>query len=383
MLISLDEARKLIDQKSFSDPNTKVVPLLASVGKICAENIVSKIDIPSRDLSAMDGYAIKIGNDSTKLKIKGKLFPSSKEVPLISQGEAYYVTTGSPIPIGSNAVVRLEASKVEDGWLYIGENVYEGKDIRPKGEDIKKGEIILRKGEIISPYHLGILNIQKIREVKVFNINFAVFANGDEIAPYYEDRDIPDSISPVLIPILEKFGEVHYLGVARDSEESVREKMKEALKYDFVISIGGSSVGEKDFIKKVIKSLGELLFEGVSVNIVKRGGVGLIERKPILVLPGQIVSSVVSFHEHGLHLISRLIGSEIREYKDVSLLADLKVDHKMDSVYLLKETEEGAIPLRWGVGLFSELYKASGFTILKRGTTYEIGSKIKMQKFMV
>lgn len=386
MLIPLDEARKLIDSLQLPMAKAVEVDLLDAVGKIVAEDIYSIQDIPERDLSAMDGYAIKVADNRKKLRVIGKLFPSSKETIEIKEGEACYVTTGAPIPKGAEAVVRVESVKKE-GENYVIPNaaeIYEGKDIRRRGEDIKKGETIIKKGETITPYHLGILAYQKIMKVKVLDINFSVFANGDELSPFGDTSKIQDSISPVLISLLSKFGKVNYLGVAKDNEDEIERQIRIGLKKsDFIISIGGSSVGEKDYVKKVISKLGNIVFEGVSVNILKRGGLGIIQGKPVLILPGQIVSAITVFHEHGLHILSKMIGAEVRKFEELPLAEAIEVVHNMDSLYLLREENGKVYPLRWGVGLYSEIYKANLFTILKRGKRYEMGERVVAQRLLL
>ncbi len=383
MLIPLDDARKIIEETEFPKAPIREVNLLDSVNKISAYDIISLQDIPEKDLSAMDGYAIRSEDAGKKLKIIGSLFPSSEEIPKINEGEAFYVTTGAPIPEGADAVCRIEATRREGDYVIIGEKIHKGKDIRPKGEDIKKGEKILAKGEKITPYHLGILAYEKIYKVKIVDINFAVFANGDEICPFPSTNGKVDSITPILIPLLSHFGNVTYLGVAKDNPTDVEKFIEKASSFDFIISIGGSSVGEKDYVKRVIeKEGGRLLFEGVSVNVLKRGSVGLIREKPILVLPGQVVSAITVFHEHGLHIISKMIGNEIRKFEEIELGEEIEIKHNMDSTYLFENRGGKAYPLRWGVGLYSELYKASWFGVLKRGRKYERGEKILLQRFL-
>ena len=388
MLISLEEARKLIDENILQNDNyTRTESIYNSIGKIVLEDIYAIKSIPEANLAAMDGFAFNVADYKKhgKLKIVGKLFPSSKEVPEIKEGEAYYVTTGSPIPKGANAVVRIEACRIEGNYLIIGEEVFEGKDIKYKGEDIREGEIIIREGEIITPYHLGILTYQGIREVKVGNINSCVIASGDEITPFVNpDKNlIPDSISPILIPLLEKVGKANYYGVVRDEKEEIRKVLIDAKEQcNLIFFIGGSSVGEKDYVKKIVNELGRMLFEGVNTNIIKRGGVGLIENKPIVSLPGQVVSALTVFHEHGLHVISRMLNTEIRKFMKALLGTDIEIKHKMDSTYLFKLEGDKAFPLRWGTGLYSELIKADGFGYLKKGKIYRKGDEIEIQKFL-
>ena len=389
MLISLEEARKLIDDniKPIHD-YTRVNSIYNSVGKIILEDVYAIKSIPEMNLSAMDGFAFRVSDYKKygRLKIAGKLFPSSKEIPELKEGETYYVATGAPIPKGADAVVRIEACRVEGNYLIIGEEVFEGKDIKYKGEDIKEGEIIIKKGDILTPYHLGILTYQGIREVKVGNLNSCIIASGDEVTPFTnpEKSLIPDSISPILIPLLEKVGKAIYYGVVKDEKEEIKNALIKAKENcDLIFFIGGSSVGEKDYVKKIVSELGKLLFEGVSVNIIKRGGAGLIENKPIVSLPGQVVSAITVFHEHGLHVISRMLNVEIRKFSKAILGEDIEVKHKMDSTYLFRLEGDKAFPLRWGTGLYSEIIRADGFGYLKRGKTYKKGEEIEIQRLLI
>jgi len=101
-----------------------------------------------------------------------------------------------------------------------------------------------------------------------------------------------------------------------------------------VLAIGGSSVGEKDLTKGALAKCGNLLFEGINVNVIKRGSVGIVKGKPVVILPGRIVAAVCTFHEHGLHILERMLGVELRRSDDLPLGSDLEVRHKMDSLYL-------------------------------------------------
>lgn len=387
-LIPLDEARKIIDSTKFNvSSRGKYVNIFNAVGKIVIEDIIAKKSIPERPLSAMDGYAIRYEDylKYGKLRIAGKIYPFTSEIFELHEGEAYYITTGSPLPINADTVVPIENSRIEGEYVIFKGEVKKGKNVREEGEDIKVNEIILAKGNEITPYHLGILIQQGIFNVKVSDITFSIFANGNEITSYEnpEENKIIDSISPIIMKILEKFGNVKYLGVARDDLNSIIEKINKANEIsDVIISIGGSSVGEKDYVKKAVNKLGEVLFEGVSINIIKRGSVGIIGGKPIIILPGQVVSAITSFHEFGLAIISKILGVNLKKYIRSYLAEDIYVNHSMDSVYLFNVKGNSAKPLRWGVGLYSELTKANSFAILKRNVLYRKGEEIELQLFL-
>jgi len=386
MLIPIDEARRLIDSSKIVEAKSVETEPFNGVGMILAQDVYAMKDLPERDVSAMDGFAFRYSDISTsrRLKIVSKLYPNSAQVPKLSAGEACYVTTGAPLPEGADVVARVESCRVEGEFVTVGGDLKPWKDVRKRGEDVRTGDLLLAKGTILTPYHLSLLEQQRIRRVKVFQVGFCIFANGDEIVPWGEEREgVPDSITPVFVHLLKRFGTVHYAGVASDNLESVERHLTECVRsHDFVISVGGSSMGDKDYVKKAVASMGNLIFEGVSTNVIKRAGFGVIEGKPVLILPGQIVSAVTSFHEHGLHVLTKMTGVELREFHEVELGCDLFVDHRMDSIYLVKEVSGKAFPLRWGVGLYSELGRASGFTLLKKGTLYREGERIIVQRFL-
>ncbi|QXJ33084.1 molybdopterin molybdotransferase MoeA [Saccharolobus shibatae] len=387
-LIPVEEARKIINNTNFEvKKREKDVDIFQALGKIVTEDVIAIKSIPERSLSAMDGYAIKYEDylKYGKLRVVGKLYPNTLNIPELKEGETYYVTTGSPLPTNTDSVVPIENSKLEGEYVIFKGEVKKGKNIREEGEDIYAGQVIIRKGTEVTPYHLGILLQQQIFHINVSDLRFAIFANGDEIASFEnpEKNKVIDSISPILIKILEKFGSVKYMGVAKDDLNDVIGKIEKSLEIsDVIISIGGSSVGEKDYVKRAINKLGEMLFDGVTVNIIKRGSVGRIQGKPILVLPGQVVSAITAFHEFGLSVLSNILSANLKRFVKSTLVEDIYVNHSMDSIYLFDVKGNSAFPLRWGVGLYSELSKANGFTILKRSVTYKKGEEVELQLFI-
>ncbi|ADX82764.1 molybdopterin molybdotransferase MoeA [Saccharolobus islandicus] len=387
-LIPVEEARKIINNTNFEvKKREKDVDIFQALGKIVTEDVIAIKSIPERSLSAMDGYAIKYEDylKYGKLRVVGKLYPNTLNIPELKEGETYYVTTGSPLPTNADSVVPIENSKLEGEYVIFKGEIKKGRNIRGEGEDIYAGQTIIRKGTEVTPYHLGILLQQQIFHINVSDLRFTIFANGDEITSFEnpEKNKVIDSISPILIKILEKFGSVKYMGVAKDDLNDVIGKIERSLEIsDVIISIGGSSVGEKDYVKRAINKLGEILFDGVTVNIIKRGSIGRIQGKPILVLPGQVVSAITAFHEFGLSVLSNILSANLKRFVKSALVEDIYVNHSMDSIYLFDVKGNSAFPLRWGVGLYSELSKANGFTILKRSVTYKKGEEVELQLFI-
>jgi molybdopterin molybdotransferase len=387
MLIPIEEAHALIEKSFAKSSNVKSVKVWEALGKVVATDLVSPTDVPERPLSAMDGYAVRASDleKFPKLRVVGKSFPSSDTAQELKEGEAIYVTTGSPVPLGADAVVRVEAVRLEGDFVTTSVRPKPGQDIRPQGEDFRRGETLVKAGTLLNERQLALLLRAGVEEVSVLDVKSCVFATGDEISPFYrsEPGRIRDSIAPTILAYLNRFGKAEYLGVVRDDQREVESAIsKAANECDLIVSIGGSSMGERDYVKKAVSKLGELLFEGVNVNVIKRCGVGKVGDKPFVALPGQVVSAVTSFHEFGLHVIEKFTGLPIRRTRKVALGNEVSVKHSMDSTYLVKVEDGRATTLRWGVGLYSELAKADGYTILKRGVTYKQGDLIDVSFFL-
>ncbi|MCL4344657.1 MAG: molybdopterin molybdotransferase MoeA [Nitrososphaerota archaeon] len=371
-LIKDEEAERLIEGLDLRAPREKSVAVCSAANMLASADVISPVNLPSNDIAAQDGYAVRIMEGA-------KSYTITDSAGELNAGEAVYTGTGWPIPKGANSVVRIESARV-DGKLLIPAN--EPKlwgDIERAGEDLTKGTAVLRRGNIITPYHVSLLSALGVMDVKVFDICVGILSVGDEIIPCDSTGEgIRDSLTPLikgLMPFV-RFMEAH----APDTKSEISSVIKEfSRKCDMVITTGGSSVGKKDLTKDAINDAGEMVFEGVQTNIIKRGGVGLVNGVPVLSLPGRVVSAVTVFHAHGLHIISRLIGSELRKYGEVGLAEDMRVKHSMNSTFLFRIEGESAVPLKWGSGLYGQMVNADAFARLERNREYRKGEKIRVQ----
>lgn len=384
-LVPLERARALIEEAQLAKPPVVRLEVWKGLNMISAEDVRASRDVPSEDVAAMDGYAVRSEDVGVfgRLRISGKIFPGDPRT-VAGRGEAVYVSTGAVMPEGADAVVRIEASAVREGYLVPVERVWSGKDVVRTGDVVRKGEIVLRKGEIVTPYHVGLLIKAGVLEIPVYRPRISIIAVGDELdrfdAP--DGRRIRDSVSPMIIG-LAGFAEKDYMGVVGDDVAEILAMVEEALsKSDLVITVGGTSVGEKDLVKPAVARIGDLLFEGVAVNVIKRCSVAVSGGKPIAILPGQCVAAAACFHEHVLHVISRMVGGELRVHEEAALGEDLLVDHRMDSLYLFKVRSGIAIPQRWGPGMCSELTKSNAMAVLAKERLYHKGERILVQRLM-
>lgn len=380
-LISLGEARRIIDSLSFHTPSSISIPAYMSSWRISAVTIRAHRSIPSVPVAAMDGYAVRVSDLGTRsfLRIVGEVKPGDSP-PVLGGGEAYYIHMGAPMPVGSDAVARVEACRVESGYVRPLEPLRPGKDVIDVGEVIREGSIVVERGEVIKPYKVALLLMLGILEAQVYDINVGVLSVGDEIGRFDHPTGKPiiDSISPMIIGLLKYVNPV-YLGVVSDSIDDIARVIEESIRgLDAILTIGGASAGETDNVKKALTRIGDIVFPGVSASILKRGSIALINGKPVVTLPAQCVSAALVFHEHFLHILSRMVGRELREYMKAKLAVDINVKHRMDTAYIFKVRDGEAHPLRWGTGLCADLAEADGFTVLERGL-HRAGEDIILQ----
>jgi molybdopterin molybdotransferase len=385
LLVPLDEARRRIDGARWRPITPKRVVPVEGLGRVSAETVRARHDEPPTDTAAMDGYAVRaLGSRfPTTFRVRKGLQRAGSRRHRLGPGEAVAITTGAPLPPGAGAVVRKERGLAFAGLLRVRHRVFEGRDVHRQGEDVARGTVLLRRGERVRPYHVGLLLAQGYQTLKVLSPRVTIVPIGDELAPRGpapRRGRIPDSISPVISGLM-PYATSTVLPPVPDDRRALAEVLRAAARSaDLVVTIGGTSVGPRDLTKPAVASVGRLLFGGVRVNVLKRGAVGTIGRTPVVLLPGQIVSAVTVWHEHGLRVLSRLTRLDLAPTETVVLARPLTNPHAMDSVYLFRISNSWATPCRWGVRLYSELLSAQGFGTVRAGSTLPRGATLEVQR---
>jgi len=387
-LLALEEARRIIANARVPVVHSETVRLREALGRLAGATIHARTDVPCRPLSAMDGFAVRVSGRPTTgpLTVRGAVFPSGGPgVGLLRRGEAAYISTGAPLPRGANAVVRIEAARRTGDMLWLARPARRNQDVLPPGESVSRGDVLLSRGEPIRAVHVGAFLAQRMPRVPVARLRVSVLPIGDELVA--DEDPAPagtwDYMGPTISTLL-PFAQVELCPPSPDDRPRVERTLLRAARHaDLLFTIGGSSVGAKDVTKAAIRGVGRLWFEGVRVNVLKRGAVGAIGKVPTVVLPGQLVSAVTVYHEHGLHLISRLVGRELRRFERATLTRGVHVDHPLDSTYLLRLSGGEATPLPWGVARMTALLQAQGFAVLDHGRSYRAGDRITVQRLWV
>lgn len=303
----IEEALKVV-LDSIKVLGTERVPLQDSDGRILAEDIYSRIYLPPWDNSAMDGYALKwedireaSQDRPLRLRITDEVRAGAMPSKSVHTGEAIRIMTGAPVPEGTDTVVRVEDTKLEGDVVSIFRSGKKGENIRKKGENVRKGDTVLKTGTPIGPGQLGAMAMVGKSIVTVYRRpTVMVMSTGDELADLDEEiteNKIPNSNSyAVASQVIEAGGIPHILGIARDTRESLREKIGQGLAGDMLLISGGVSAGEYDFVKDILKEYGiDMKFWSVGIKPGHPLAFGLVGGRPIFGLPGNPVSTMVTF----------------------------------------------------------------------------------------
>ncbi len=376
------------------------VLLLESLGRIIGEDIYAKRDIPPLDNSAMDGYALKYEDirqtskdHPARLKVIEDLPAGFVSKKTIGKGQAIRIMTGAPIPKGADTVIPVEETKKEDGFAIILKAGSPGENIRRAGEDVKKGERVISKGDLIRPAEVGMLASVGRSSVFVYQKPLvAILCTGDELVDVDENLDeskIISSNSYTLAAQVRDCGAVPVqLGIARDTKEEIREKLRQGTRADVLISSAGVSVGDYDFAKDALGDLGmEMAFWQVLMKPGKPLAFGTIGGKPVFGLPGNPVSSVISFEEFVRPSLLKMMGHRqvLRPVVEAILQEEIKkTDGRRHFVRAFISFKEGSYLATTtgdqGSGILTSLLKANGLIVIPEDQGIaRVGEKVKVQ----
>jgi molybdopterin molybdotransferase len=303
--LRVDKACEAIRSCLSPITQTERVSVRDALGRVLAEDIVPQINVPAHDNSAMDGYAVRFSDleKSTSLKEIGTALAGKPYAGKLGAGECVRIMTGAVMPAGADSVVIQEVVKKEGDRITIPPGQKKAQNVRYAGEDLKIGAPVLRAGKLLTPADIGLIASLGIGEAKVKRkLRVAFFATGDELASIgkpLKEGEIYDSNRYTLHGMLSRLGvELIDMGVVRDAPDLLERAFRQASgKADAVITTGGVSVGEADFVRQLMNRLGEVLFWKIAMRPGRPMAFGKIGNAFLFGLPGNPVAVMVTFYQ--------------------------------------------------------------------------------------
>jgi len=404
----IKELKDHLNLRDILKNNIEDTNIKDSLGKVLAEEIVSPCNLPGFIRSTMDGYALR-AEDSfgaseslpSYLRLIGEIKMGSKSGLKINPGEAVKIFTGGMLPEGANAVIMWEyTSEIDDTTIELRKSVAPGENITREDEDLKAGEVLLKKGHKLRPQDIGVLAGIGKAKVKVFKKpRVAIISTGNEVVP---PQDVPqvgeirDINSYTLGACVKKANGIPiYGGIVKDEANFLEQEIRKFIEKDRVEAVvisGGSSMGSRDITLEVLSKLGKpgVLIHGVSVKPGKPTIIAIADNRPLFGLPGHPVSAMIIFDLFVRPLISWLQGEDYNNdffpKIEAELISNVVSDPgREDYIRVVLYEENGkfyAKPILGKSGLISTMVRASG--LVKIGLNVEglkKGSKVMVRLF--
>lgn len=362
------------------------LPLLDALDRVLAEDVVSPLDLPPWDNSAMDGYAIRsadleAGDGPWSLRIVEEVQAGAFPTRPIGPGECTRIFTGAPLPDGSDGVIRQEDTEARgDGTVHIADRRDAGRNLRRRGEDVTRGSTVLACGAALGPAQLGVLASLARADVAVHRAPVvAILGSGDEIADLDErdailaGRKIASSNTYTLTANLRRAGAVpRNLGIARDDPDDLRRRLVRAGDADLLVTTAGISVGEHDYLRSVIEAMGGRLgFWRIRMRPGAPVGFGMLGGVPWIGLPGNPVSTMVTFELFVRPAIRRLQGHALPFRRTVRVAVAEPLHYPARLTHFLRAVvteERGRLTARLtgpqGSGILTSMARANALLVV-------------------
>jgi len=374
--------------------------LLHSLGSVLAEPVEAGRDHPPWDSSAMDGYALRheeLGRQSkqgeTGLDVIEEIAAGALPHKTVQAGQASRIMTGAPLPEGADVVIPVEDTRAEGNRVIILRTGEVGENIRRRGEDIRWGQVILNQHDVIGPAEVGLLASVGRSHVQVYQRpRVAILATGNELA------DLGEALAPnkimnsngyaVAAQVLEAGGIPVLLGVAKDTRQELLDRLKQGLSADLIVISGGVSVGEYDFVKDVFEKMGaRMVFWKVAMKPGEPLAFGTWEEKPLFGLPGNPVSTMVTFEQFVRPALRKMQGHSLlfRPTIEASLME--RITKKPGKIHFMRGVVKrtGNRYEAWTTGsqssgVLTSMVKADGLLIIPSDSAeIEKGQTVKVQ----
>ncbi|MDX1512142.1 MAG: molybdenum cofactor synthesis domain-containing protein [Gammaproteobacteria bacterium] len=399
-LLPVAEAQRRIAEHVPIIGETESVALRDALGRILSEDAVSPIDVPGHTNAAMDGYAVRgvdLPHSGThSFRVVGRALAGAPHRGRLGEDETVRIMTGAVMPDGADAVVMLEQVEESGDTVIIGAGQRAGQNVRLAGEDLKRGDVAVKRGTRLMPAELGLLASLGKPEVQVFRRpRVACFSTGDEVLEPGDQGAtgmVYDSNRYTLRGMLGRLGaEFVDLGIVPDNRDALREAFSGAQGTDAIITSGGVSAGDADYVKQTLDELGRVGFWKIAIRPGRPLAFGLIGGAAFFALPGNPVAVMVTFYQFVQPALRQLMGERApRAEPLLSATCESRLRKKKGRVEyyraVLGRNADGALVVRstgkTGSGLLHTMSDANCFIILDDDDeSVEPGALVDVQPF--
>lgn len=374
-LLPFEEAKRVVETNIKPITRVETLNIDDASGRVLAEDIVAALSIPPFDRAAMDGYAVKAkdtfnsGQLNPKvLELVGELHAGETPKRRVNTGQCIQIATGAMMPRGADAVVMVEDTEAENSRVKVFKSAYPKANVGQKGEDIREGESILRRGSVLDAGKIGVLASQGVNQTKVYEKpKVAILPTGEEVAEIGQtlrQGQVYDINSHTIASVVKANGGVPTrFGIAGDELEELKSTIAEALKSDLVVISGGSSVGERDLLIDVLQDWGEVLFHGIQIKPGKPTIFAILKGKPLFGMPGYPTSCLINTYLFILPVVRKMAHLPPRIGETVEARLSRRVPGSVGRRQFLTVKIEGsdAVPVFKESGAITSIAEADGY----------------------
>ncbi|MCG3202828.1 MAG: Molybdopterin molybdenumtransferase [Gammaproteobacteria bacterium] len=399
--LSVNEALRRILGNVAPVCEAEPVPIDEALNRVLATDVVSTMNVPAHTNSAMDGYALSAADipaqGTRELQVIGAAYAGRPYESAVAAGQCVRIMTGAPLPPGTDTVVMQERiERRGDGAIRLDGRLQPGDNVRYAGEDIREGQAVLAAGRRLMPADIGLIASLGIAKIAVHRpLRVAIFSTGDELKPVgerLEPGDVHDSNRYTLRGMLQRVGaRINDVGIVRDTREQTRAAFEAAAAgQDVIISSGGVSVGEADFVKSVLSELGHAEFWKVAMKPGRPLTFGRVRGAVFFGLPGNPVSVMVTFYQFVQPALRRMMGETETTGLRLQATSLSRLKKRPGRVEfqrgVLEQDGSGALVVRktgmQGSGILTSMSHANCFVILPQDCSgVEVGEPVEVQPF--
>ncbi len=374
-IVDFDEAIKKSRELVVNKNPKEYVALFDALGRVLAEDIICRKNLPSFNNSAMDGFAFKHSDSGKKLKINQTIYAGMSIDACLKEDECYKIMTGAKVPKDVDTIVPFENTiKYDDTYVEVGNSIKKGNALRLQGEEQKLGSILFEKGIKIDSSHIAMLASQGISSIGVYKkLSIAIFSTGDELKEPWEsanEDEIYNVNSSALVSLLHEHGfSADYCGVIPDNLEESIEYFKNMKKYDAIVTTGGISMGEADFVEDALKANElKVAFHGINIKPGRPTMMGTMQNTIVASMPGNPLAAYVNAflfliptlrQLQGMSKVNhnKVIAKNIKEFKVKPGRVNLALGSLVDGNFLVFENN------RYGSGMITPIVSSNAILV--------------------